>query len=110
MRLHYRSTLIGFVLLLPPFWVSAAPATQPITFNTNFESASIGRIEVLSPTSFRLHVAGQWDERGHNRQASWYAVRIDHAAGRELTIVLTDFIGEYNDKPGAVAMGPTILP
>jgi hypothetical protein len=85
--------------------------TQPaVTFNANFEGASVGRIDVLSPTAFRVHVAGQEDERGHNRQASWYYFRMDHVGGREITITLTDLVGEYDDKPGAVPAGPDILP
>ncbi len=53
---------------------------------------------------------GQYDQRGHNRQASWFYFRLDHVRAREVTITLTDFVGEYNDKPGAVAMGPDIVP
>src|SRR5688500_4882802 len=71
----------------------------PITFNTNFEGASIGKIEKLDDTTFRCHVIGQYDERGRNRQTSWYAFRMDHAKGRAITLTLTDFVGEYNDKP-----------
>jgi hypothetical protein len=26
-------------------------------------------------------------------------VTLDHVRGRDLTIVLTDFVGEYNDRP-----------
>src|SRR5687768_5120259 len=82
----------------------------PITFNKNFEGASLGKIEVLGPASFRCHVEGQYDERGHNRQASWFYFRLDRARGRDVTLTLTDFVGEYNDKPGAVPMGPGIVP
>src|SRR5687768_9310982 len=82
---------------------AAEPVDPPeITFNTNFEGGSIGRVEKLSPVEFRLHVAGQHDQRGRNRQASWYFVRLDHVRGRELKLTLTDLVGEYNDKPGAV--------
>src|SRR5882757_4176960 len=100
MNFPFRVALVSLLLVVPGFCVGAAPATQPVTFNTNFESASIGRIEVTSPTDFRLHVAGQFDERGHNRQASWFYVRIDHAKDRDLMLTLTDFVGEYDDKPG----------
>jgi hypothetical protein len=85
-------------------------STPEITFNTNFEGGSIGRIEKLTPTTFRLHVQGQHDERGRNRQASWFYIRMDHVQGRDLTLTLTDLIGEYDDKPGAVPGGPDILP
>ena len=107
-----RPVLLSLVLLL----TSTAPATRPaaedrpITFNTNFEGGSIGRIEKLSPTRFRCHVAGQHDERGRNRQASWYFFRMDNVRGREITLTLTDFVGEYNDRPGAVPAGPDIIP
>jgi hypothetical protein len=94
--------------------LASPPATQPdmpaITFNTHFEGGSIGRIEKLAPTRFRCHVAGQHDERGRNRQASWYYFRMDGVRGREITLTLTDLVGEYNDKPGAVPAGPDIVP
>ncbi|HSU69660.1 MAG TPA: M14-type cytosolic carboxypeptidase, partial [Tepidisphaeraceae bacterium] len=61
-------------------------------------------------TTFRCHVVGQEDERGRNRQATWYYFRIDHVAGRQVTIVLTDFVGEYHNRPGACPMGPDIAP
>jgi hypothetical protein len=83
---------------------------RPITFNTNFEGGSIGRIEKLGPATFRCRVEGQCDERGRNRQASWYFFRMDAVRGREVTVTLTDFVGEYNDTPGACPMGPTIVP
>ena len=72
---------------------TTAPATAPagaagvdrtgrpaVTFNTNFEGGSLGRVENLSDDAFRFHVDGQYDERGHNRQASWYYFRMDHVA------------------------------
>jgi hypothetical protein len=90
--------------------LSAAENPPAIRFNKNFEGASLGKIEVLSPTSFKCWVEGQYDQLGHNRQASWFYFRVDSAKGRELTMTLTDFVGEYNDKPGACAMGPTIVP
>ena len=83
---------------------------RPVTFNTNFEGGSLGRVEKLGPATFRCWVEGQHDERGRNRQASWYYFRLDHVAGRDLTLTMTDFVGEYNDTPGAVPMGPDIVP
>ncbi|HEX4792872.1 MAG TPA: M14-type cytosolic carboxypeptidase [Humisphaera sp.] len=83
---------------------------QSITFNTNFEDASVGQIEKIDDATFRCHVAGQSDERGRNRQANWYYFRMDHVKGRSLVITLTDFVGEYNDTPGAVAMNANIRP
>ena len=87
-----------------------APATQPITFSTNFEDASLGRIEPLDQAHFRCHVVGQEDERGRNRQATWYYFRMDHVAGQDVTVTLTDFVGEYHNKPGACPMGPDLAP
>jgi hypothetical protein len=90
--------------------VATAPSPPPVTFNLNFEGAALGTIETLGETTFRCHVQGQHDERGHNRQASWYYFRMDHVKGRDVTMTLTDFVGEYNDKPGASPMGPDIRP
>lgn len=82
----------------------AAQPQPPILINKNFEGGSLGRVEKLGETEFRLHVEGQFDERGCNRQASWYFFRLDQVEGRDLTLTLTDFVGEYNDKPGACPM------
>jgi hypothetical protein len=90
--------------------IQAPPVEAPVTFNKNFEGASLGRIEVLGPATFRCNVEGQQDARGHNRQTSWFYFRMDHVKGRAITLTLCDFVGEYNDKPGAVAMGPGIVP
>jgi len=89
---------------------SAALADNAITFNLNFEGASLGRIERVDETTFRCHVLGQEDQRGRNRQATWYYFRMDHVAGKAITLTLTDFIGEYHDKPGVCPMGPDIVP
>ena len=35
---------------------------------------------------------------------------MDGVRGRDLRLVLTDFVGEYNGKPGACPMGPEIVP
>lgn len=88
----------------------AAPEDARVRFSTNFEGGSLGTIEALGETEFRCHVKGQYDEHGRNRQASWFFFRVDGARGRDLKIVLTDFVGEYNERPGACPMGPDILP
>jgi hypothetical protein len=100
--------LTAFLLCVP--LAKAQQEPPPITFNKNFEGASLGKIEPLGPASFRCAVEGQYDQRGHNRQASWFYFRMDHVRGRDVTITLHDFVGEYNDKPGAVPMGPDIVP
>ena len=91
--------------------MGAAPEPAPIRFNTNFEGGSLGRIEPLGEAAFRCHVKGQQDEHGRNRQASWYYLPDRRRqSDRNLTITLTDFVGEYNGRPGACPMGPGILP
>lgn len=97
-------------LLLVATCFASAQEPPPVTFNKAFESASIGKIEKLDDTTFRLHVEGQYDERGRNRQTTWFYFRMDNVAGRELTLTFTDWVGEYNDKPGACPMGPTLRP
>jgi len=88
----------------------AAQEPPPVTFNKAFEGASLGKIEKLGDAEFRLHVEGQSDERGRNRQTTWFYFRMDHVAGRELTLTFTDWVGEYNGRPGACPMGPTLRP
>jgi len=82
----------------------------PILINKNFEGGSIGRVEKLDETHFRCWVEGQCDERGRNRQASWYFFRMDNVQGRDITLTLTDFVGEYNDKPGSCPMNAETIP
>jgi hypothetical protein len=95
---------------------AAEPAGQfadphPIFFSTAFESGSIGRIDRLGENEYRLHVVGQQDSRGRNRQATWHYFRMTNVAGRELTLHLTDFLGEYNDVPDKRApVGATYRP
>jgi hypothetical protein len=104
-------TLAMAVLALHCFTRQGVAAeARPITFNTNFEGASLGKIEKLDDSRFRCHVAGQYDERGLNRQATWYFFRMDDVKDREITVTLTDLVGEYNDKPGACAMNSDIIP
>jgi hypothetical protein len=75
-------------------------ACSSIAVSTDFEGGQLGRIEHVSETHFRCAVAGQADQDGRNRQASWYYFRLDGAKDREVTITLTDLRGEYNYKPG----------
>jgi hypothetical protein len=113
MLMSPRFSVVPTLLVALASWSAPAPATaaeQEITFSTSFESGSIGLIEKLDETTFRVHVRGQQDERGRNRAATWYCFRMDHVRGRELTITLTDFIGEYNDRPGSVPMNDKIRP
>ena len=87
----------------------AAGAGQ-ITFNKNFEGGALGKIVAASETKFQCYVEGQHDERGRNRQANWYYFRMDGVRDRKVTLTLTDFVGEYNDKPGSCPMNADTIP
>jgi hypothetical protein len=101
----------SIVYLTAALALSMAAQEKPaITFNKNFEGGSLGKIEKLGDTQFRCFVEGQHDERGRNRQANWYYFRMDGVQGREVTLTLTDFVGEYNDKPGSCAMNADTIP
>ena len=90
--------------------IGSTTARSEILFNTNFEGGSLGKIEVLAPCRFRCSVQGQYDERGRNRQANWYFFRMDGVAGLDLTLTLSDVVGEYDDKPGACPMNGDTIP
>lgn len=84
--------------------ILALAACSPMAISTDFEGGSLGRVEQVSEAHFRGAVVGQSDQDGRNRQPSWYSFRIDNAKGREVTVRLTDLIGEYNYKPGALCV------
>jgi len=106
-----RSTITAFTsfAVACALFASAVESAE-VTFSTAFEAGSIGRIEKLNESTFRVHVLGQQDERGRNRAATWYCFRMDHVQGRDLTITLTDFVGEYNDVPGSCPMNEKLRP
>ena len=97
------------VALVTAFCVSAQEK-PPVTFNKAFEGGSLGKIEKLGESTFRCAVEGQHDERGRNRQATWYFFRMEHVLGRDVSLTLTDVVGEYNDKPGACPFSADIIP
>ncbi len=88
----------------------AAPVPPPVLFNTAWEGASVGLIEVIGETDFRLRPRGQQDARGRNRQTTWWAVRLDQLGGRPVTVRVTGFDGEYNDRPVVSWAGPWYRP
>jgi hypothetical protein len=106
--------LVLSVCLTGSAFAAAAPTPpadpRPVLFNTAFESGSIGKIEKLGETEFRLHVKGQQDSRGRNRQATWFSFRLDEVGGRQITLHLTSFRGEYNDRPANAPMGAWFRP
>lgn len=101
---------IIWLLLTAATASNAAETTSAITFNQNFEGGALGKIEKLGDTQFRCFVEGQSDEQGRNRQANWYYFRMNGVRDREITLTLTDFVGEYNGKPGACPMNVDTVP
>jgi hypothetical protein len=81
-----------------------------VSLHTSFEAGSLGKVEPLSPTHFRCAVKGEVDQKGRNRQASWYYFRLDDAAGREITIDLVDLLGEYNYSSVDLSVRETTRP
>ncbi len=74
------------------------------TLHSDFEGGNIGKVTQVGPGHFRCAVRGETDQDGRNRQANWYYFRLDGVAGREVTIDLVDLAGEYNYRPGAIAV------
>ncbi len=74
------------------------------TIHTDFEGGSLGRIEKVSGTHFRLAVKGEADQQHRNRQANWYYFRVEGAGKAALTIDMVDLPGEYNFQPNRGAV------
>src|SRR5438309_846025 len=74
------------------------------SIHTDFEGGSLGKIEKLSETHFRLAVKGESDQDGRNRQANWYYFRVDGASSKPLTLDIVSLPGEYNYKPNQGAI------
>jgi hypothetical protein len=83
--------LLSWLLTLAWLFLGAARGASPVLIRTDFEGASLGKVESIGDDCFRLHVEGQSNEFGRNRQATWYFFRMDHVRGRKLTLTLTDF-------------------
>lgn len=77
---------------------------ESVTIDYDFEGGSLGRVEKINDTHWRCGLEGQSDSENRNRQASWYYFRMTGVKGKELSIELTDLVGEYNYKPGAHAV------
>ncbi|HEY3939349.1 MAG TPA: M14-type cytosolic carboxypeptidase [Bryobacteraceae bacterium] len=87
-----------FILFATALQLSAA------TIHTDFEGGSLGQIEKVSPTHFRLAVKGESDQDGRNRQANWYYFRVDGASSQPLTLDMVNLPGEYNYRPNRGAV------
>lgn len=82
-------------------WFAAACSGAEISWN--FEGGRLERAEQSGPRHWRLHLPGETDQDGRNRQASWFYVRFDNAGREELLIDLVGLPGEYNYTPN---LGP----
>src|SRR4051794_16960007 len=87
-----------------------AGAEPPIRIDAGFEGGSLGKVEVVGEGRLRCSVQGQHDEHGRNRQASWYSFRLDGVKGRDISLTLTDLVGEYDGRPGACPMTADTIP
>jgi hypothetical protein len=81
-----------------------------ITFHTDFEGGSLGKVQEIARDHYRCPVKGELDQDKRNRQASWYYFRIDGARGRSLTLDMTDLPGEYNYRPTRGSITAEVLP
>lgn len=71
---------------------------------TDFEGGSLGKIEKVSETHWRLAAKGQTDQDGRNRQANWYSFRVDDAPLTPLLLDIVNLPGEYNYQPNQGAI------
>jgi Zinc carboxypeptidase/Cytosolic carboxypeptidase N-terminal domain len=84
--------------------LSAALLVATITIHTDFEGGSLGNIEKVSETHFRLAVKGESDQDHRNRQANWYYFRVDNASSELITLDIVNLPGEYNYQPNRGAI------
>ncbi len=106
MQLLSRVAAFRFVSLLlavlPPLAAQESRPADAVRFSASFEGGAMGLVEVLGETEFRVHVPGQQDRRGRNRQATWFYFRMDNVRGRDLKITFTGYLpSEYNDRPNS---------
>jgi len=75
------------------------PAT--ITLPTDFEAASLGKVERLSPAHLRCAVRGESGQDGKNRQANWLLFPAGQPARR-----IDLFMAFHNTESSEFAEGP----
>ncbi len=91
------------------FGLLAFAAAATVTWN--FEGGSAEKVERVNDTHFRVHVRGQTDQDGRNRQASWYYFRVDNVRpGVEYTFDMVGLPGEYNYQPNKGAIRGETVP
>lgn len=88
----------------------AAASPAEVTLSTGFEGGSLGECRSVAEDHLECAVQGQVDQDGRNRQASWYYFRVDGAAGRPVTVDLTELAGEYNYEPNKGAISDATPP
>jgi len=79
-------------------------ACSSLRVSADFDGGSVGRWEAERSDLLRCAVAGQADKDGRNRQASWYYFQVDGAHRGRLEIVMENLVGEYDYKPGSIAI------
>jgi len=72
-----------------------------ISIHADFEGGSIGPVRQVVERHYECSLAGETDQDGRNRQATWYYFRLDGARGDEVVIDLVKLAGEYNYRPNA---------
>ncbi len=65
----------------------------------NFEGGNMGKTEQVTPTHLRVAVQGQADQDQRNRQTNWYYFRLENLPAQQVTVELTELMGEYNYRP-----------
>lgn len=89
----------AYVMLLT---IAAASAEPRLSWD--FEGGILQRVEKAGDRHWRAFLEGETDQDKRNRQASWYAFRVDGAGKDPLTIDVVNLPGEYNYKPNQGAV------
>lgn len=89
-------------------WFLVTASAAEITWN--FEGGRVAEVKRISALHFELAVAGETDQDGRNRQASWYYFRVDATPDVEVTLDMTGLAGEYNYRPNRGAITDAVAP
>ncbi len=80
------------------FMASLLAGCASTSIRTDFEGGNLQKVQKLDDGHFVGAVAGQADEKGRNRQPSWFYFRADHVRA-PVEVRLTELAGEYDYKP-----------